>query len=324
MSFLQRLHVFSMDIMQVVMMNKTQYYTKKYVPEREPKGSSDLLSESAMWWYLYDISVGYPRPNMPNTIDIVDMMARPAKHLPKEYTTIMDASTKGVILVSLGSHFDHVPDDWLQKFCAAFNSVKYTVIWKLTKQPPCDMNSNIIIKSWVPQNDLLAHPKLRLFITHCGINSLIESVSHGTPMLGFPITLDQPYNAALMENKGYGKTLQLKTFAAKELIEAINDVMGDDKYTQSVRKASEILHSKQESPGKRMSFWVDYIIKYGDSHLRTKAHDLSLMEFLMVDIFIFLFVCCICLLSLVVIICACCVKCFKRCCRKSPIKEKLQ
>ena len=311
MNFRQRLWAFSMGLFDHAFTYKN-------------KEGAKLLAESAMWWYLYDISVGYPRASMPNTLDVGDIMARPAQPLPQEYVDIMDKSAEKAILVSLGSHFDHVPEEWMKKFCKAFNSVRFTIIWKLKLRPPCESGPNIHIKKWVPQNDLLAHPKLGLFITHCGLNSVIESVSHGKPMLGFPISLDQPYNGVVIESKGYGKTFNLKTFTADELVEGINDVIGDDTYLENTKKGSEIMHSKVTSPGKRMSFWAEHIVKFGDSHLRTKAHELSLMQFLMFDIFLALVTGFIVVVVSIAACGVCGIKCCRRCCCKMQAKVKTQ
>ena len=124
MNFWQRVHTFSMDMLDHAFANDTTFYVEKHVPEKEVKGSASLMAESAMWWYLYDLSVGYPRASMPNTLDVGDIMARPAQPLSTEYENIMERSPEKVILVSLGSHFDHVPETWLKEFCDAFNSVK--------------------------------------------------------------------------------------------------------------------------------------------------------------------------------------------------------
>lgn len=324
MDFWQRLHVFLMDVTQMATMSNSDFYSRQFVPEREPIGATDLIAKSAMWWYLYDISVGYPKVSMPNTINIGDMMARPALPLPKEYEDIVNSSPQGVILVSLGSHFDHVPEAWSRRLCEAFNSVKYTVIWKNSFNPPCDLGPNVHVKKWVPQNDLLAHPNLKLFITHCGINSVIESVHHRTPMIGFPITNDQPYNAGIVESKGYGKILKLQSFTSEEVTEAIDEVIGSDKYHKNVQLGSKILQSQLESPGKRMSFWVNYILTHGHSHLRTKAHELNLFQFLMIDIFLFLLLCAVCLIITVIVCCICCVRCCKKCFVKQSVKVKTQ
>eukprot|EP00351_Strombidinopsis_sp_SopsisLIS2011_P002289 CAMPEP_0116884844 /NCGR_PEP_ID=MMETSP0463-20121206/17912_1 /TAXON_ID=181622 /ORGANISM="Strombidinopsis sp, Strain SopsisLIS2011" /LENGTH=74 /DNA_ID=CAMNT_0004542107 /DNA_START=825 /DNA_END=1049 /DNA_ORIENTATION=- len=51
----------------------------------------------------------------------------------------------------------------------------------LTKLSP-----DVLLQSYVPQKKLLMHPKVKLFVTHCGANSFSESFYFGTPMLAVP------------------------------------------------------------------------------------------------------------------------------------------
>jgi UDP:flavonoid glycosyltransferase YjiC (YdhE family) len=48
---------------------------------------------------------------------------------------------------------------------------------------------NVLFLPWLPQNDLLGHPKTKLFITHCGKNGIFEALYHGIPMIGFPYNI---------------------------------------------------------------------------------------------------------------------------------------
>lgn len=254
---------------------------------------------------------------MPNTVSVGDIMARPGKPLTQDIEEIVANSSKGVIVVSLGSLFDHVPDFITKKFCEAFRNVTFQVIWKLNNPHVCSKLSNVHIIRWMPQNDLLANQNVRLFITHGGFNSVLEAVHHGKPMIVLPIDIDQPANAVAVATKGYGIHLDLIDFTAQQLLESITKVVSEPEFTEQVLKASAVLKDKKESPAERVSFLITHVIKYGDAHLRTGAFKLSLLEFLMFDIFFVFIVLVTVFLLIFCIICCCFLRMARRCCQKT-------
>ncbi|XAR68489.1 Trans-zeatin O-beta-D-glucosyltransferase [Bertholletia excelsa] len=56
----------------------------------------------------------------------------------------------------------------------------------------------IVVRSWAPQLEILAHPATGGFMSHCGWNSCMESITMGVPIAAWPIHSDQPINTVLI------------------------------------------------------------------------------------------------------------------------------
>ncbi|CAN4118473.1 unnamed protein product [Withania somnifera] len=56
----------------------------------------------------------------------------------------------------------------------------------------------IIVRDWAPQLEILEHPSTGGFMSHCGWNSCMESISMGVPIAAWPMHSDQPRNAQLV------------------------------------------------------------------------------------------------------------------------------
>eukprot|EP01018_Ginkgo_biloba_P004615 Gb_10318 [translate_table: standard] len=58
----------------------------------------------------------------------------------------------------------------------------------------------LVVTSWAPQIPILAHPSTGGFLSHCGWNSTLESISHGIPMIAWPIAAEQRMNSFILVN----------------------------------------------------------------------------------------------------------------------------
>lgn len=73
------------------------------------------------------------------------------------------------------------------------------------------------------------HPKVKLFISHCGISGVYEAVVAGVPVLGFPLIYDQPRNVENLVHSGMAISMDLLTVTKDTLLEAILELINNEK-----------------------------------------------------------------------------------------------
>jgi UDP:flavonoid glycosyltransferase YjiC (YdhE family) len=246
-------------------------------------------------------------------------MARPAKPLPEDFQNFLDEANDGAILMSLGSVLNFFPQDMIDMFCEVFSKLEQRVIWRLPANKQCSdgASNNVMVVTWTPQNDVLAHRNMKLFITHAGLNSVVESIYHKVPMVVIPVMFDQPANAIKLLHKHLAVQLKIAELEVDDVEAKIRSVLNNETFIEALSRASAILREKLESTGKRASFWIRHVVQHGDSHLRTSAYDLNILQFLMVDVVAFLLAISLLFLFVGYKSARCCCRC---CCsrRKKP------
>ncbi|CAN1259932.1 UDP-glycosyltransferase 74E2 [Linum perenne] len=117
-------------------------------------------------------------------------------------TQWLDSKPLGsIIYASLGSLSD-IPESQIVELANALHLSNHPFIWVVRaseqdKLPPnfTSNNATCLIVDWCHQLEILAHPSVGCFVTHCGWNSTIEAISIGVPMVTLPVWVDQPTNA---------------------------------------------------------------------------------------------------------------------------------
>ena len=98
-------------------------------------------------------------------------------------------------------------------------------IFLLTGTSKVSVSDNVKLLSWLPQNDILGHPKTRLFVGHAGLNGILESTYHGVPMICSPFFGDQFDNARIAKHGGFGEVVDLDTTSAEDFVSLIHKVL---------------------------------------------------------------------------------------------------
>ncbi|WOH02308.1 hypothetical protein DCAR_0521697 [Daucus carota subsp. sativus] len=104
-------------------------------------------------------------------------------------------------------------------------------------------DSGLILEGWAPQKAILGHPSTGAFLSHCGWNSVNESMKLGVPIIAMPMRGDQYTNARLVVEIGVGMAIARNTegkFKREEIANVINKVLAEESGEGVRRKAREI------------------------------------------------------------------------------------
>ncbi len=94
-----------------------------------------------------------------------------------------------------------------------------------------------LVVGYAPQLELLQ--KATLTITHAGMNTTLESLSNGVPMVAIPVANDQPGVAARIAWTGTGEVLPLAKLSSSRLRTAVKQVLAEDIYKQNAVRLQE-------------------------------------------------------------------------------------
>ncbi|XP_033875312.3 UDP-glucuronosyltransferase 2A2-like isoform X4 [Acipenser ruthenus] len=324
MTFVERLYNLLFYVIQDLFFYEWTYsYWDSYYSEvtGRPTTFCESMGKADMWLIRTYWDFEYPRPFLPNFQFVGGLHCRPAKPLPEEMEKVVQSSgDHGIVVFSLGSMVKNLTREKANLIASALGQIPQTVLWRYSGEKPETLAPNTRVYDWIPQNDLLGHPKTKAFITHGGTNGIYEAIYHGIPMIGIPLFADQPDNMVHMEVKGAAVVLNFNQMKTQDLVDALYNVTQNKTYKENAMRLSRIHHDQPMKPLDRAVFWIEFVMRHeGAKHLRPEAHNLTWYQYHCLDVIGLLLAFVIALMFIIVKSCS---FCFRKCCKRPERKHK--
>ncbi|XP_077289496.1 UDP-glycosyltransferase UGT5-like [Arctopsyche grandis] len=290
---------------------------EEYFPEESKRVSyHDLMKRISAMLVNSHPSIGVARPLLPHTIEIGGYHIKDPEPLPEDLKKILDSAKNGVIYFSMGSNLksSDMSLELKSTLLKTLGTLKQTVLWKYEEVLP-QTPKNVIIRKWMPQTGILAHPNTKLFISHGGILSCTEATHFGVPLLAIPIFGDQNFNAKSLENRGHGIVLNFNNITEASFKWTIEEALQNPNYLKVAKEVQRLFLDRPMRPRDMIVYHVEHVIRTkGAPHL--SPPQLSRCSQLLIDVMAVIFI----PLGTIFALFSCLI--WKCCCRKKKEQGK--
>uniref|UniRef100_A0A671SS85 UDP-glucuronosyltransferase n=1 Tax=Sinocyclocheilus anshuiensis TaxID=1608454 RepID=A0A671SS85_9TELE len=241
--------------------------------------------------------------------------------LTKELEEFVNGSGEhGFVVFTLGSMVSQLPEAKARELFEAFRQIPQRVLWRHTGPVPENAPKNVKLMKWLPQNDLLGHPKAKAFITHGGSHGIYEGICNGVPMVMLPLFGDQGDNVQRLVSRGVAESLSIYDLTAEKLLVALRKVINDKSYKEKITELSALHRDRPIEPLDLAVFWTEFVMRHkGAAHLRPAAHELNWIQYHSLDVIGFLL---LILVTVIFVTVKSCMFCFRKCFKKTQKKKK--
>ncbi|XP_059619400.1 UDP-glycosyltransferase UGT5-like [Phlebotomus argentipes] len=216
---------------------------------------------------VIEVGGGYLFSQHENTLD---------SKLDPELKQFLDTADNGVIYISWGSMIraETLPAEKRDGILQALAMQPQKVLWKWENETIPNKPDNVYFRKWMPQRDILCHPKVRVFMTHGGLLGSSEAAYCGVPAIVTPMYGDQFFNGASLEHRGMGVVLPYEDISKDTVHKALQKAL-DSSFLANAKKVSYAYKNRPKTPLETAVWWAEHVIKTGGSPL-TKSHSVFL------------------------------------------------
>jgi 2-hydroxyacylsphingosine 1-beta-galactosyltransferase len=264
------------------------YLIREYLPHSPSIGSINgnlsgmLINHSDVW----EIPRAYPR----NIVNILGMhMYKKQKPLTKSLADFIDGAKHGVVLFSMGHTTDSENSRFLIKALKALGRLPQRVIMKMPSMPGISVPKNILALEKIPLTDVMAHPNVKVYVTHGGINSLHEAIKFRTPIVGIPSHSDNMDNLIRLINKNASVLCCTPDkMTEQKLYDAIVEARDSLKIYEGINSLADLVALERHEPMDNAVYLMEYVAKtQGSEHFKLGSRHLNGYQYYGADIVAF-------------------------------------
>jgi zeaxanthin glucosyltransferase len=191
----------------------------------------------------------FPRVDLPANFHYVGPLRRPVQRAIAFPWDQLDG--RPIVYASLGT-LQNSREPLFRCFAEACQDLDVQLVLShgggLRPDVASTLPGNALVVEYAPQLDLLARASLT--VTHAGLNTVLDSLAHGVPLVTVPLTYEQPAIARRVEWTGAGRSVSMRKLQSGRLRHLIREVLETPRYRESavrmgehIRRAGGVKHA---------------------------------------------------------------------------------
>ena len=210
----------------------------KLPPLRSPDDSFSKRAQICQMPYEFD----FPRTALPGNFHYVGPLR--LSHAQPDTFPWNGLDGRPIVYASLGT-LQNTREPVFRTFAEACSDLDVQLVLShgggLTEPQAERLPGSPLVVSYAPQEKLLARAQVTL--THAGLNTVLDSLANGVPLVTMPITYEQPAIARRVEWHGCGESLTLSRLNPRSVRDALVRVLQNANYRDAARRMSHAIRA---------------------------------------------------------------------------------
>ncbi|KAJ8421845.1 hypothetical protein Cgig2_021710 [Carnegiea gigantea] len=170
---------------------------------------------------------------------------------------------KPVLYVAFGSQAE-ISNEQLKEIIIGLEKLEVDFLWALRIKPDQERvikgfeekvkARGLVVREWIAQSEALEHESVQGVLSHCGWNSVTESICIGVPILAWPMMAEQHLNAKMV-SKEIKVGLRVETCDGSVRGKMVKELMGGEMGKMVHQRVKELSEAAKKAVKKAGTSW---------------------------------------------------------------------